>query len=141
MLKQSKISVASSSYPYVLRTWLNYSVDDPDVYEYPKGESMTVPEMVPDLRLMLDRAASGLPVPTRNDGYSPEDYPDIFKMDEFELVAFREKLAEDMTKMDEELHVASKKLEEIEDAQRKINVTKQAEEVIEHLESRKKEAP
>lgn len=113
---------------YQLNTWLTYSPDEAHVYEPCFGPSETVPDMTIPLELMLERTQSGIPVPTRQDGYSDEDYPDIFKMDEFELAMFRESLAEQMTEMQDQLHIASKALEEKEELARKNAVTKQQEE-------------
>jgi len=116
------LEVKEPQRPFI-NTWLTFSPDQADVYEYVSPISETVPDMETDLRLMLERSASGIPVPMRNDGFSEDDYPDIWKMDEFELAAFREELADQMTNMKDELHVASKRLEEIQEEERKKSVT------------------
>lgn len=106
-------------------TSANYSEDLANNFEYPVGESETVPDMTVDLRLMLNRQASGMMVPYHQAPYSEEDYPDFFKMDEFELAEYRLNLAHKMKDMEAELHASSKKLEEIQDQQRKNAVTEQ----------------
>lgn len=104
--------------PPFFQTPYNFDPAAQTNFEHPVGVSETVPDQLIDLRLMLQRSASGIPVPMRQDGYSLEDYPDIFKMDEFELVEFRENLAHNMQVMKDELHVASKQLEDLENAAR-----------------------
>lgn len=127
---QNLLSDESLASHNILRTWLNtFPPEDAITYEPPTGPSETIPDQVIDLRLMIDRATSGIPQPQRQDGYSEEDYPDIWKMDEFELAEYRESIAHQMVSMRDELHVASKKLEELErlanEEQSKKVVTKQ----------------
>lgn len=72
---------------------------------------MTVPNMVPDIRTLIRRRNLGQSVPVFPASYSPEDYPDFNKMDEVELMQFRQELAEDMENKRFELHQATKELE------------------------------
>lgn len=115
LLEETPIVVSPTHY---IRTSLNYDPSEFDVFEYVDPVSETVPDQVMDLRELLQRSTSGIPIPTRADGYSEEDYPDIWKMDEFELAEFRENLAHKMQEMQSELHVSSKKLEELEEKAR-----------------------
>lgn len=106
-------------------TSANFSEELFNNFEYPEGVSETVPDMTVDLRLMLNRQASGMAIPYHEAPYAEEDYPDFFKMDEFELAEYRLDLAHKMKDMENELHISSKKLEELQEQQRKNAVTKQ----------------
>jgi len=92
-------------------------------FEHPTGASETIPDMTIDLRLMLNRRASGMPIPSFEAPYSEDDYPDFFKMDEFELAEYRLDLAQKMQQMSTEMHNASKALERAQDESRKTSVT------------------
>lgn len=98
----------------IMRTSENFE-DTPLPYvdfEQVYGPSETVPEMVVDLRTMINRQENGMPVPMFGSGYAEEEYPDLYKMDEVELMQYRLNLAENMEEMSNELHVATKQLEE-----------------------------
>lgn len=99
-------------------TSANFSQDVATNFEHPFGSSETVPGMTIDLRLMLQRQAAGVPIPTHHGVYSDNDYPDFWKMDEFELSQYRLELAENMKRMSDELHLASKELERKQDEER-----------------------
>lgn len=120
---------------YAIETWLTYNPHRPDVYEYVSPISETIPDMVPDIRLLLERSSQGIPVPTRADGYSEQEYPDLFKMDEFEIAEFRENLAHQMQDLDQQLAVSTRQLDLLETERRNNVVTKQD---LEDLKSEEK---
>jgi hypothetical protein len=135
--EQSALQALESFQSYTLTHWLNYNDADPIIFEYVSPISDTVPDMVPDLRLMLDRSQSGIPVPMRQDGYSEEDYPDIWKMDEFQVAEYRTNLAEEMQQMQQELHVSAKRLEELEEATRQQDEQKRKDSVTQQIKNQK----
>lgn len=102
-----------------VRTSANYQ---PAVGEINNSPSMTIPDMVPDIRTLIRRKAAGMSVPIFPAHYSPEDYPDFNKMDTVELIQYRTDLAEQMKDLEFELHSASKVLEQIQ-----LNKTKSEE--------------
>lgn len=97
--------------------------------EYVSSISETVPDMTIDLRSMINRRQNGMTVPHMDGGYSEEDYPEVYKMDEVELMQYRLELAERMESMSHELHAATKKLEEQQQQESKNLVTKPQEQI------------
>lgn len=89
-------------------------------FEYVSNVSETVPEMTVDLRSMIQRRNNGQIVPVHEGGYSEEDFPEVYKMDEVELMQYRLDLAEQMKEMTDELHYASKELERKQEEAKKV---------------------
>lgn len=119
--KKTLDKVAELQRPHI-RTSMNFELmlDLVGDVEHPFGPSMTVPGQVMDLETLIRRSANGLPVMGRQPMYSDrDDLPEFYKMDEIELIEYRLKLAEQMEAYREELHVASKALEEKQKEDRK----------------------
>lgn len=130
--KKTSNKVADLQRPYI-RTSMNFELmfDLVGDVEHPVGVSMTVPGQVIDLETLIKRSAQGLPVMGRQPMYSDrDDLPEFYKMDEIELIEYRLRLAEQMEEYREQLHVASKALEEKQKEERK--------KVDEEYEKRKK---
>lgn len=94
-----------------LRKSTTYVSNDND-FETPTGISMTVPNMVPDLRTLIRRNHNGQLVPIMQGGYSSDDFPELDRMDKTELAQYRIDLADEMVDLKKKLHASAKELQE-----------------------------
>lgn len=93
-----------------LRTSANY-YPKPYDNEKPYGESETIPDQDTNLKEIIIRSQQGY-APTQLNGlYTDAEIPDLEIMDEFEIIEYRENLAEKMLDLQEQHHQYSKELE------------------------------
>lgn len=80
--------------------------------EVNEGPSLTIPNMVPDIRTLIRRYRQGQAVPMMNGAYSSEDFPELDRMDKTEIAQFRMDLADQMAADEKHLHALTKELED-----------------------------
>jgi len=75
--------------------------------------SLTEPEQVTPLELILNHRSRGIPVPIFNGVFSDQDTPDLMKMDFIEIAQLKETTLEGITQAKEDLHALTKRYEEL----------------------------
>lgn len=85
----------------------------PTDQETPTGISLTVPDMTMDLKTMIARRNNGMIIPMQDGQFYDEDYPEVYKMDQVELIEFRLRNAQRIEELLEEQHEATKLLEQL----------------------------
>lgn len=111
-MKNSKLKTKKTMETTVTTRKIRTSANAPEHLFYPTGQSMTVPNQVPDLRQMIHRKKTGMAVPVFDGIYSEEDYPEFEKMDVLEVLQYRNNLTEIIQEKERELHVTSKILQD-----------------------------
>lgn len=69
--------------------------------------SMTVPDLSLSVSEIMDRYTRGLPLPSYEESWSEDDFPDFASMDLVELEAYREELAQQINFVQEESRLAA----------------------------------
>jgi len=75
--------------------------------------SMTEPEQLTSLDVILRHRLQGIPVPYFNGVFSDTDTPDLQKMDFIELAQLREQTAEGIEAAKQDLHALNKAMEDL----------------------------
>lgn len=84
-----------------------------EVSEKSVGISMTRPESVQPLEVLLKHRATNVAVPYFNGVFTNQDTPDIFKMDFTDIAELRDTTAEGIEAAKEDLHALNKRYEEL----------------------------
>lgn len=101
---KTKTHTVPTRFKHLLRTEVS------EVNELP---SMTRPEQVRPLDVLLRHRAQGIPVPVFNGVFSDSDTPDISKMDFIEIAELREITAQNIELAKEDFHALTKRFEEL----------------------------
>jgi len=84
-----------------------------EVSEVNRKPSMTEPDQVRPLDVLLKNRMKGIPVPFFNGVFSETDTPDISKLDFVEIAQLREDTAIGIDQAKEDYHALTKRMEEI----------------------------